>query len=72
MGTIYISVLTREVTTPSPTRTPRVNTIKFLVPEQGMETWLSKVAMESATATALASAMASTLLDSLSEVDING
>jgi hypothetical protein len=37
-----------------------------------METWRSKVAVDSATATALASAMASTLLDSVSAVDTQG
>ena len=38
----------------------------FLVPEHDIETWRSKVAVDSAAATALASVMAHTLLDSLS------
>ena len=66
LGTILLPVLTEEATAPSPTRTPRIHTFTFPVPEQDMETWRSKVAVESATATALASATARTLLESLS------
>ena len=49
--------------------TPRVYTFRFPDPEQDMETWRSKVAVVSATATALASVMARMLLDSLSTDD---
>jgi len=69
LGIIHIPVLTGEVSTPPPTMTPRVHTFKFPVPEEDIETWRSKVAVDSATVTALASVMASTLLDSVSAVD---
>jgi hypothetical protein len=72
LGTILIPVLTEEATAPPPTKTSRVHTFMFPVPEQDMETWRSKVVVESATATALASAMACTLLDSLSVDDNQG
>jgi hypothetical protein len=68
-GTILIPILTEGVTATPFTRTPRVHTFKFHIPEHDMETWCSKVVVDSATATALASAMARTLLDSLSTVN---
>jgi len=65
LGAIRIPVLVEGVTATPPTMTPRVHTFKFFVPEHDMETWCSKVAVELATVTALALAMARTLQDSL-------
>ena len=72
LGTIRIPVLTEGDTATLLTRKRRVHTFKSSVPEQDMETWRSKVAVDSATATALASAMARTLLDSLSRDNNQG
>ena len=72
LGTILIPVLNEEATAPPATKTPRVHTFMFSVPEQGMEPWRSKVVVDSAAATALASAMSRTLLDSLTVDDNQG
>jgi hypothetical protein len=66
-GIIHIPVLTEEVIAPPPPRAPRVPTLLFPVPEQAMETWRFKVAVESAATTiALSSAMAQSMLDCMS------
>jgi len=72
LGIIQIPVLTEKATAPPPTRTPQVHTLRFQVPEHDMETWHSKVAVDSVTTTALASAMARTLLGYLSLDDNQG
>ena len=66
LGTILIPVLAKEDTAPPPTRTPRVHTFMFPVPEHDMETLRYKVVVDSSASTALVSAMSRTLLDSLS------
>jgi hypothetical protein len=65
LGNIRIPVLTKEATAPPPPRTPRVPTLLFPIPEHAMETWRSKVAVDSSTAITLSSAMARSLLDCL-------
>ncbi len=44
-----------------------VSNLRLPIPEPALETWRSKVVVDSASATALESAMARTLLDALSE-----
>ncbi len=66
LETILLSVLTEEATVPPPARTPRVVTFLFPVLEQAMETWRSKVAIDSAVAIAFSSAMARSILVFLS------
>jgi hypothetical protein len=58
LGIMLIPVLTEEATALHTPRTPRVHTLMFLVSEKAMETWRSKVAIDSSTAVALSSAMA--------------
>jgi len=61
LGNTFIPVLTQEATAPPPTKKSRVHTFVFPIPDHDMKTWRSKVAVDSAAATALASAMTRTL-----------
>ena len=65
MGDKLLPVLTEEATAPSPAKTPRVPTFQFPVPGDAMETWRSRVTLDSSAAIAHSAAMARSLLDIL-------